>query len=152
MAQPSEVALKALEIAKTQLGKEEKPRGSNWGEDVQKYLNSVGINFPASWCMAFCYWCYKQAGPNALMKTGGVLAQWNTIPEKFRSKFPSEGALMIFDHGKGLGHVGMVERVDGDILHTIEGNTNDEGVREGFEVCRKIRNTKDKTLKGYIVV
>jgi len=44
---------KALEVAKTQLGVEESPRGSNWGFSVQVYLKSVGITFPASWCMAF---------------------------------------------------------------------------------------------------
>jgi hypothetical protein len=37
-------------------------------------------------------------------------------------------------------HTGIVMRVDGKMVHTIEGNTNDEGSREGFEVCQRIRN------------
>lgn len=52
------------------------------------------------------------------------------------------------DHGHGLGHTGIVEIVIGDILHTIEGNTNDTGSREGYEVCRKERNISN--IKGYI--
>lgn len=37
-------------------------------------------------------------------------------------------------------HTGIVIGVEGDWLHTIEGNTNDEGAREGFEVCMRRRN------------
>jgi len=44
---------KHLEVALLQLGVEEAPRGSNWGNDIAKYLHSVGIDFPASWCMAY---------------------------------------------------------------------------------------------------
>jgi len=40
--------MKHIEIAITQIGVEENPRGSNWGKDIKKYLNSVGIDFPAS--------------------------------------------------------------------------------------------------------
>ena len=43
----------ALKYARLELGKGEVPRGSNWGKDVQGYLNSVGITTPAPWCMAF---------------------------------------------------------------------------------------------------
>ena len=46
---------KALAVAVSQIGVEETPRGSNWGVPVKDYLISVGINFPASWCMAFIY-------------------------------------------------------------------------------------------------
>ena len=54
------------------------------------------------------------------------------------------------DFGKGLGHTGFVERIDGTSIHTIEGNTNDTGSREGYEVCRRIR--KINTIKGFIIV
>ena len=43
-------------------------------------------------------------------------------------------------------HTGIVIGVDGDLIHTIEGNTNDEGSREGFEVCLRRRNFKTKTI------
>jgi len=35
------------------LGTVEKPKGSNWGKEVQEMLKSVGINFPAPWCAAY---------------------------------------------------------------------------------------------------
>lgn len=142
-----------IQVAITQIGQEEVPRGSNWGTKdkpaVIHYLHSVGIDFPASWCMAFVYWCCKEANPNNhLIKTGGVLRQWYEIDNKFKSITPKPGDIFIMDHGHGLGHTGFVESIEGDVIHTIEGNTNDTGSREGYEVCRRIRKTN--TCKGFI--
>ncbi len=41
-------------------------------------------------------------------------------------------------------HIGIVEAVQGEAMLTIEGNTNDSGSAEGFEVCRRTRGIKDK--------
>lgn len=148
----SELSNKALSVAITQLDKQEVPRGSNWGPDVKGYLNSVGINFPASWCMAFVYWSFNQAAKqlaitNPLVKTGGVLAHFNKAVSK-RVTTPQVGDIFIMDMGKGLGHTGIIERIEGDLLYTIEGNTNDTGSREGYEVCRRTR--KKSAMKGYL--
>lgn len=153
-----------LEIAITQIGKEEVPRGSNWGPDIKKYLASVDIDFAASWCMAFVYWCVEEAKVrllmpgqagyrNPLVKTGGVLKQWNNIEKQFgqyKCKFndPEVGDIFIMDYGHGLGHCGFVEIIEGDLIHTIEGNTNDTGSREGYEVCRRTRNINK--INGFI--
>jgi hypothetical protein len=132
--------MKHLELAITQLDKKEIPVGSNWGKDVQGYLASVDLYTPNSWCMAFVYWCVRNSGMvNPLVRTGGCLAQWNKIDKKYRKKTPMPGDIFIQDHGKGKGHTGIVEAVQGDKISTIEGNTNDEGSREGYEVCRRVR-------------
>lgn len=147
-----------LEIAITQIGAEETPRGSNWGEPVRSYLAAVGIGFPASWCMAFVYWCFvrsAEAGgpPNLLIRTGGVLRQWHEIPAKYKltaHSRPEPGDIFIMDHGHGLGHTGFVEsyvQSIGEII-TIEGNTNDTGSREGYQVCRRRRPVR--TIAGFI--
>ena len=60
------------------------------------------------------------------------------------------GDIMIMDHGKGLGHTGIVEKVDKNFIYTIEGNTNDTGSREGIEVDRKRRPIVNKMIKGYL--
>lgn len=36
-------------------------------------------------------------------------------------------------------HTGLITGGEGAVFRTIEGNTNDEGSREGFEVCARIR-------------
>ncbi len=131
-----------IQIAITQIGKEEIPRGSNAGEDVEKYLHSVGLGKGYSWCMAFVYWCVSQEKPNSgLVKTAGVLDQWYKIDNKYKHSTPAPGDIFIQYHGHGQGHTGFVESVDGNNIHTIEGNTNDEGSREGYEVCRRTRAT-----------
>jgi hypothetical protein len=145
---------KALEIAITQLGVEEKPHGSNAGPEVEMYLKSIGLGKGYSWCMALMYWCMQQAADalgrqNPMFKTGGVLMQWQkrkTLFGKYSS--PQPGDIFIMDYGKGQGHTGIVERVEDGVVHTIEGNTNDEGSREGYEVCRRTRQ-RSKIL-GYL--
>ena len=144
---------KALQQAIGQLGVEEKPRGSNSGPEVNAYLKSIGLGPGYSWCMAFVYWCHQQAADamgikNPMYKTGGVLMQWQQRKAKYTSFTPAPGDVFIMDYGKGLGHTGIVEKIEGDWVHTIEGNTNDEGSREGFEVCRKKR-ARSK-IKGYL--
>ncbi|MFC5871376.1 CHAP domain-containing protein [Chryseobacterium arachidis] len=143
----------ALQVAITQIGQEEKPHGSNWGIPVKNYLASVGINFPASWCMAFVYWCFNEASKqnkitNTAIKTGGVLYAWNNAPKEKKSLKPSVGSVFIMDFGKGLGHTGFVEKFDAQYIYTVEGNTNDNGSREGIEVCRRKRALT--SIKGYI--
>lgn len=143
---------KTLAIAITQIGVQEIPRGSNAGPAVEKYLKSVGLGKGYSWCMAFIYWATKEAAtqlaiPNPLTKTGGVLAMYNKERDLVVTD-PRPGDIFIMDFGKGLGHTGIIEKVEKNIIHTIEGNTNDDGSREGYEVCRKQRKTD--TIKAYL--
>lgn len=39
-------------------------------------------------------------------------------------------------------HTGVVVSADADVVHTIEGNTNDDGSRNGYEVCQRTRGFK----------
>ncbi|MGI0488547.1 peptidoglycan-binding domain-containing protein [Pantanalinema rosaneae CENA516] len=41
-------------------------------------------------------------------------------------------------------HTGFAFGRDGDTFVTIEGNTNDEGSAEGYEVCTRVRSIRDK--------
>lgn len=144
---------KALEIAITQIGVQENPKHDNTGTMVNEYLKSVGLNPGYSWCMALMYWCFKEAANkmglvSMMAKTGGVLDQWNKRKVQYGVISPKPGDIFIMDFGKGLGHTGIVEKVEGNTIHTIEGNSNDEGSRDGYEVCRRKR-TMDK-IKGYL--
>lgn len=109
---------KVVEFARSQLGVSEQPPGSNKGAEVDKYLECVGITFPAAWCAAFVVYSHLQVGVTDIPKTGGVLDLWNKSPEHRVSK-PEPGDVVIFDYGGGKGHTGIVEAVDGDTLTTI---------------------------------
>lgn len=143
---------KTLEIAITQIGVEEIPRNSNAGPAVEKYLKSVGLGKGYAWCMAFVYWCAKEASKelgieNPLFKTAGVLAMYNKEKGSVVVD-PQPGDIFVMDYGKGLGHTGLVERVEKDIIHTIEGNTNIDGSREGYGVFRRKRTIK--SIKAFV--
>ncbi|MBN3004529.1 CHAP domain-containing protein [Chromobacterium alkanivorans] len=145
----------ALKIAATQLGVTEQPRGSNDGPQVRDYLASVKLGPGYAWCMAFVYWCTAKVcadlhQANPLLQTAGVMRQWNERPA-LRVSTPLPGDVFIMDFGKGQGHTGFVEKVlpDGRI-QTVEGNTNGDGSREGYAVCRRIRAAS--SIKGYLRV
>jgi hypothetical protein len=154
----SKLALHAMSMALSEQGTAEVPRGSNWGSpkddsDVDDFLRSVGINFPAAWCAAFVYWCYMKAAEqikvaNPVPKTGGVLAMWNAAKAQRVTGMPLAGDVFVMDFGGGKGHTGIVVKVVGIYIETIEGNTNDEGSREGYEVAKRRRLITE--CKGFL--
>lgn len=152
----SSLAQKSLEIALVQDGVSESPKHDNSGPVVEQYLASVGLGKGYPWCMAFVYWCVNQAAnmlatTNPLVKTGGVMRQWNEtkLPKLPKtSKEVKSGDIFIMEFGKGNGHTGFVVSIDGKNAHTIEGNTNDDGSREGYEVARRTRPLS--SFKGFI--
>jgi hypothetical protein len=158
-----------LEIASTQVGVMEEPPGSNRGPKVDEYLRSVGIDptegsFP--WCAAFVYWCFQQgarklAVKNPAIRSGGVLECWNKagssgVPRISSVEAQNEPALVkpgmvfVLSAGAGNGHTGLVERVDGVVLTTIEGNTNTGGSREGIGVFRRTGRRLVGINRGFI--
>lgn len=139
--------MKPLDIAKTQIGAQEVPKGSNAGKPVEDYLAVVGLPGGYSWCMAFVQWCFKNAGVKMPIVSAGVLSVWNATT-KYHVTNPQPGDIFIMEFAHGLGHTGIVESVDGDNIHTIEGNTNEDGSREGYEVARRIR--KKESILGFI--
>jgi len=152
-----------LGIANSQIGVMEQPMGSNRGTEVEKYLMSIGLGGGYPWCMAFVYWCFdeickSEGSQNPLVKTGGVLYQWNNthLPKvmvRDAVNNPSiihPGHIFIINHGNGRGHAGIVESVQGGFLKTIEGNTNLGQSREGIGVF-KLENRKINSInKGFI--
>ncbi len=157
----------ALMAAQGQVGQCEHPAGSNSGPMVNEYLRSVGLNPGYAWCQAFVYWCYDVAAKklsitNPLVRTAGVQNCWNrsengpAITKVLKSEailHPEKvgpGDQIILSFGGSKGHTGIVEKTEGGLIHTIEGNSNDNGSREGYEVVRHIRSLKDKALLGFI--
>jgi hypothetical protein len=160
----------AIDFAITQIGVMEKPIGSNRGPEVDGYLGAVGLD-PAggsfAWCVAFTHFCYKKAAENLGLqnphiKTAGVLDHWNkagTKPKVVRvtnakavanPALVKPGSLFIIDFGGGKGHSGIVVEVANGRLVTIEGNTNDNGSREGIGVFQRDARKISKINKGFI--
>ena len=162
IAPTSKLGNLALQIAQSQVGQREDPIGSNSGKMVDQYLKSVGLKPGYAWCRAFIYWCFgeatKQIGiPNPLIKTAGVMDGWNRTEGSkkiaiadVRSNIErvEVGDVFVLSFG-ALGHTGIVEKVERGVLHTIEGNSNSMGGREGYEVVRHTRTLDDIHLIGF---
>jgi hypothetical protein len=143
----------------------EVPRNSNRGPQVDEYLRRAGVNPGLAWCCAFVYWCFDEAAkrlghPNPMVRTAGCLNHWNRalaagaerIVKKQAIDNPElvkPGMIFIMDHGGGLGHTGLVEKVEGGLITTIEGNTDASRTREGGGVYR-LRRKMVEINKGFI--
>ena len=138
------VTERALLEAKSQIGVEEVPRGSNWGPMVKVFLRAAGLAGPAPWCAAFVTWCLVIAGvqrsklPLASASTAAWI-KWAWVNHRFYTS-PKRGDLFVWND-QGKGHIGFVADVYPKTgkVRTIEGNTNDGGSREGFAVCERKR-------------
>lgn len=127
-------------IAQKQLGHKEDPKGSNRGPEIEPYLGSAA-SYGEPWCADFLSWVYREAGQPF---TGGVDGGWR-LPgvlgvhgwlEKngiwhYRgdADTPQPGDVVTF---RDDDHTGLVERVDGTTLHTIEGNSSDMVTRRTY--------------------
>ena len=143
----------------------EVPVNSNRGPEVEAYLQRVGVPPGNSWCCAFVFWCFDEAAksggrPNPMVKTAGCLDHWSRAKAAGTPLVGSReavnstdlvkpGMVFIMDHGAGKGHTGLVERVDGGLITTIEGNTDASKTREGGGVYRLNRKIVEVN-KGFI--
>lgn len=59
-----------LDVALSQVGVVERPRNSNRGPDVEKYLRSVGVGPGAPWCASFTSWCRIEASRQTVGQIG----------------------------------------------------------------------------------
>lgn len=129
-----------LEIAAGEIGVQEDPHGSNRGPRVDEYQQATNTQLGSPWCGCFAAWCHLKAGI-AMPKVWLLPAakNWFTPDRIVSAKEARPGDVFGIRSGKRIAHVGIVESISGGVVTTIEGNTNDEGSREGYEVCRRRR-------------
>lgn len=143
--------LDVLGIARSKIGLEESPAGSNRTPFGEWY----GYNGVA-WCAMFVSWCTYTAGiPLAATTTKGfAYCPFGVVwfeRNKAWGTTPSPGAIVFFGMPGStdrINHVGIVETVPGDgSIITIEGNTTAPGAvgsdRSGGAVARKRRMLND---------
>lgn len=116
------------------------------GSNRTKYGAWYGMN-GAAWCHMFVSWCAYKAGVSTSIvpKTAStsVGMAWFQKKGLFRYKgkyIPKRGDIVYFKTGRS--HVGIVEKVVGSTLHTVEGNTSDK-------VARRTYPLSNATITGY---
>lgn len=132
--------------------------GQNKGPWVRLYMDgNEGPSWP--WCAGFVSFIMEQACTALQMPTPikksfscDLLAAFAREKDIFlaESKNMEKGQItagslfLVRRSSTDWEHVGIVVSAETDLFHTIEGNTNDEGSREGYEVCRRFRGYKKK--------
>ncbi len=134
-----------LDIAKTQVGVQEEPKNSNWGPQIKNYLRAAAILSPAPWCVAFVVWCCRQAGikQDRIPTTASSTFLLNWAKEKgkiVRDPQPGDIFLLLRKGGSTAFHCGFVQQAGRLAFRTVEGNSNDQGSAEGYEVCMRNRS------------
>lgn len=144
---------KIIETAKKYIGKREIPNNQGFLDSTfQKKMQDVGWLKGHAWCSYFCELVWKEAyqddkkivaeinklfsaSATATYKNFELAGGW------VLSSKPAPGALAVWRQGVDWrGHIGIVtEVVDKNTFKSIEGNTNEQGGREGIEVARKVR-------------
>lgn len=108
------------------------------------YWSWYGFDSRVEWCACFVSWCMNEAG---LIENGSVPKfaycptgiQWFKEHQQWkpRGSIPQPGDVIFFDwQVDGISdHVGIVERVEGNIVYTIKGNSiNNECRQRNYEV------------------
>ena len=109
-----------------------------------KYGEYTGTN-GMSWCHAFVSWCANECGfvdmgifpKTASCETG---RQWFISHQEYQvsdgNYEPQPGDIIYFDYDHvGVSHhVGIVEYTENDVVHTIEGNKNDQVMRAHYDL------------------
>jgi len=166
---PSPLLKDVIAFAVSQIGVMEKPIGSNRGPEIDAYLSAAGLNPEGkyAWCVAFTLLFKTTAGGCVACKhphprTAGVSANGELAAQKphvvrvLRTKavaapaLVKPGSLFVFVLGGGKGHSGFVVEVANGRLLTIEGNTNDNGSREGIGVFLRTSRKVASINKGFI--
>lgn len=129
---------------------QEDPKGSNRGEWIDEFLRAAKTSLGQPWCAAFVNYCLVAALVSEKDLPGGPAAvrnwrHWAKAYDRWQSS-PERCGLFVL----ASSHIGFVAGYNKStgIVQTIEGNTNDEGSREGFEVCRRERPVG--TIEGFI--
>jgi len=127
--------------------------GRNLGPWVRLYMNgNEGPDWP--WCAGFACFMLEQAS-SAPDTTAPIRSSFSSSELATRAR---EAEMLVRGNDPGsrsrvrpgsfflvpgtenpYRHVGIVDSVEGDVFRTIEGNTNDEGTHEGYEVCQNTR-------------
>lgn len=158
-----------LAVANNEVGYLEKASNSNLDSktansgynNYTKYGAWYGLNGPSAyWCHMFVSWCAAQSSnANIVPKTASCYTgrDWFQSRGLFhlrRGYTPKPGDIVYFSttqYPSGGGHVGIVEKVIGNTVYTIEGNTSGASgvVSNGGGVAKKSYSLSYANIYGY---
>lgn len=103
---------------------------------LQQACGSLGLSVPLKYTFS-CYLMAREAQEKLIFLAEKKL---DTVPKK-----QLNGSIFLVKKGSGQwSHTGIVLLAERDYFTTIEGNTNDDGSPEGYEVCQRTRGYQGK--------
>jgi hypothetical protein len=145
---------KIKSVAESYVGQEE-IRGNKGFQNpqFQKKMKDCGWNDGQSWCAYFTELVWKEAygksspfyatldrlfSPSAT----ATFTNFSGNTAFKTGKTPKVGALVVWRYGTGWqGHIGIVTEIKSESKFVaVEGNTNNNGSREGYGVFKKLRD------------
>lgn len=133
--EPGVTAQLVLALAASQVGTKETPT-NNVKYNTEYYGRAVsGANL--SWCCVFIWWLFHTLDADELYYNGEKTASCTTLFNWAKTQGleiagdyePGDIVFYDWDQSGDCDHVGIVERVDGNTVYTIEGNQNDAVTR-----------------------
>lgn len=115
--------------------------GKNDGAWVGALLGSTGLDEGYAWCAATVQFCCDVADVPG-QGSAGVMNWYRWLKARGEIVAPKRGTVAIKDYKNGSGHMGVVIRVVGPLVFTIEGNTSpgEQGSqRDGQGLYRRTR-------------
>ena len=143
------ISAQFIAVARQQIGVREQPLGSNRGPEVDEYNRTAGAPLGSPWCASVQHWTGVQIGlklPNAYSPSWFPRAR--QIPA--HQVRPGDFAGVFHSSLNRIAHIAVVERVDGNRVITLEGNTNAEGSREGHGYFRRSRLINSLTFSRWL--
>lgn len=140
--------------ARKYIGITEKKANSGFNDaKFEERMKKNGWLSGQSWCAYFSELVYKEAYaayPEILKEIDKLCSgsatetykKFDLNPNWEVSQIPVPGALAVWRHGIGWkGHIGVVTEADikKKTFNSCDGNTNDEGGREGIEVAEMLK-------------
>ncbi len=163
---------KVIAIAKAEVGYLEKKsmaslddKTANAGSgNFTKYWKALSNGMQGQpWCQCFVDWCFMQAfgtvkAKELLCGSGKIwcfytptAAEYFKTAKQWITKDPKAGDIIYFKNSSRIHHVGIVEKVVGGTVYTIEGNTSGGSavIANGGGVCRKSYPVGNSSIAGY---
>lgn len=161
-----------INVAVNFLGQEE-IRGNLGFKDpkFEQLMKNVGWQKTQAWCAYFAelVWKVAYSNQNSLIVpeidkifSGSAVQTMKNFKkagwEIHRGISPQKGSLAVwqkFKNGKPhwSGHIGIyTENLSLKLFNSIDGNTNDDGSREGYEVAKKCRSYNYTSKSGLVLI
>ena len=173
----SVLAAKLLAVAHAEANAHVREQGRNRGARVEEYQRAGSLGPGDPWCAAFVAWCMMHAAAPAKIPawcSGSAITTWHKgsraagpahrctpgdadFAKRVQASWiwvrakDAESAAAARKGTWCIGHCGIVIAVDAAGFHTVEGNTNAAGSREGDGVYRKFHRWDDAAQIGRTV-